>query len=100
MDRRGLLREGLTKRFGELVALGDCSFAVEPGRVVGLLGPNGAGKTTAMRCIFGPVQPDAGVVRWDDPPVDGRTAPALRIHAGGARLTAVREAIARSRCGR
>jgi ABC-2 type transport system ATP-binding protein len=61
---RGLELIGLTKRYGDLVALDGCSLTVAPGRVVGLLGPNGAGKTTAMRCIFGLVAPETGEVRW------------------------------------
>jgi ABC-2 type transport system ATP-binding protein len=66
----GLEVIGLGKRYGEILALDDCSLTVRPGRVVGLLGPNGAGKTTAMRCIFGLVDPDRGEVRWDRAPVD------------------------------
>jgi ABC-2 type transport system ATP-binding protein len=61
---RGLELVGLTKRFGEIVALNGLSMEARPGRVLGFLGPNGAGKTTAMRCIFGLVAPDAGAVRW------------------------------------
>ena len=53
-----------------MVALDDCSFSVGPGRVLGFLGQNGAGKTTAMRSIFGLVQLDAGVIRWDCELVD------------------------------
>ena len=60
-----LVLEGLRKRYGDLVALDGCGFAVEQGRIVGFLGPNGAGKTTAMRSVFGLVRPDAGVVTWD-----------------------------------
>src|SRR5689334_8572843 len=66
----GLELIGLTKCYGDLVALDECSIAVRPGRVLGLLGPNGAGKTTAMRCIFGLVVPDAGEVRWGGATVD------------------------------
>ncbi len=55
---------GLHKRFGEVVALSDCSLTVGPGQMLGFLGPNGAGKTTAMRAIFGLVRPDAGRVTW------------------------------------
>src|ERR1700761_1684080 len=44
---------GLTKRYGEKVAVDDLSFAIEPGKVTGFLGPNGAGKTTTMRCVLG-----------------------------------------------
>ena len=64
-----LLAEGLSKRYGETVALDGCSVAVERGRLVGFLGPNGAGKTTAMRAVFGLVRLDAGRVSWDGAPV-------------------------------
>src|SRR5215469_6147108 len=53
---------GLTKRYGEKVAVNDLTFAFEPGRVTGFLGPNGAGKTTTMRLILGLDYPDAGTV--------------------------------------
>jgi ABC-2 type transport system ATP-binding protein len=53
---------GLTKRYGEKVAVDDLSFFVEPGKVTGFLGPNGAGKTTTMRLILGLDYPDRGTV--------------------------------------
>jgi ABC-2 type transport system ATP-binding protein len=53
---------GLTKRYGDKVAVNDLSFVVEPGKVTGFLGPNGAGKTTTMRCILGLDAPDAGTI--------------------------------------
>ena len=62
--------DGLTKRYGPVVALDGASFTAAPGRIVGFLGPNGAGKTTTMRCIFGLARPDAGAVRWAGRPVD------------------------------
>lgn len=52
--------QNLTKRFGDLVAVDDLSFEVEPGEVFGLLGPNGAGKTTTIRMILDIIPPDAG----------------------------------------
>jgi ABC-2 type transport system ATP-binding protein len=55
---------GLTKRYGDLVALDGATFSVAPGRIVGFLGPNGAGKTTTMRAILGLLIPDDGEVRW------------------------------------
>ncbi|HXF36407.1 MAG TPA: ATP-binding cassette domain-containing protein [Actinomycetota bacterium] len=60
---------GLTRRFGDVVALDDVSFVVPEGELVGFVGPNGAGKTTAMRIVLGVLEPDVGEVRWR-----GRTA--------------------------
>ena len=59
----------VSKRFGAVAALTDCSFSIARSRMVGFLGPNGAGKTTSMRAIFGLVEPDAGEVLWDEAPV-------------------------------
>ncbi len=42
---------GLTKRYGDTLAVDDLSFSVEPGKITGFLGPNGAGKTTTMRMV-------------------------------------------------
>lgn len=74
MVGRMLELEGLTKRYGDVVALDGASFTVSPGRMVGFLGPNGAGKTTTMRSIFGLVRLDAGEVRWNGRPLDSETA--------------------------
>ena len=52
--------DGLSKRFGPVVAVDDLSFTVQAGRVTGFLGPNGAGKTTTMRVILGLEAPDNG----------------------------------------
>jgi ABC-2 type transport system ATP-binding protein len=51
---------GLTKRFGQVLAVDRLSFTVEAGEVVGFLGPNGAGKTTTLRMLLGLVRPDEG----------------------------------------
>jgi ABC-2 type transport system ATP-binding protein len=51
---------GLTKRYGRLAALDDCSLGIRAGEVFGLLGPNGAGKTTLIRLILGFLRPTAG----------------------------------------
>jgi len=56
---------GLTKRYGDKVAVDDLTFGIEPGKVTGFLGPNGAGKTTTMRCILGLDYPDKGTVVID-----------------------------------
>ncbi len=55
--------DGLTKRYGEKVAVNDLTFAVRPGVVTGFLGPNGAGKSTTMRMILGLDNPSGGAVR-------------------------------------
>ena len=55
--------EGLSKRFGDLVALDGIEFEVPPRSVFGLLGPNGAGKTTAIRILATVLEPDAGEAR-------------------------------------
>ena len=53
---------GVTKRFGDHVALEHIDLAVHPGEIRGFLGPNGAGKTTAMRILVGLLQADSGSV--------------------------------------
>jgi ABC-2 type transport system ATP-binding protein len=52
--------QGLTKRFGGILAVDDLSFDVQPGTITGFVGPNGAGKTTTLRIILGLVRPTAG----------------------------------------
>ncbi|MDQ0774463.1 ABC-2 type transport system ATP-binding protein [Streptomyces aurantiacus] len=56
---------GLTKRYGEKMAVNQLTFAVRPGIVTGFLGPNGAGKSTTMRMMLGLDRPTAGDVRID-----------------------------------
>jgi ABC-2 type transport system ATP-binding protein len=59
---------GLSKRYGDKVAVDDLSFTIRPGHVTGFLGPNGAGKTTTMRLILGLDSPSAGSVTIDGKP--------------------------------
>jgi len=54
--------QGITKKFGGLVALNDLSFHVEKGEVLGLMGPNGSGKTTVFNLIMGDFPPDSGKI--------------------------------------
>ncbi len=61
--------EGITRRFGDRLALDGVSFVVRPGEVVGFVGRNGAGKTTAMRIAMGVLQADDGEVRWAGAPI-------------------------------
>ena len=56
---------GLSKRYGEKIAVNNLSFDVVPGKVTGFLGPNGAGKTTTMRLMLGLDYPNAGSVTID-----------------------------------
>ncbi|HSK93547.1 MAG TPA: ATP-binding cassette domain-containing protein [Candidatus Angelobacter sp.] len=59
-----LIVDSISKRFGDVVALADASFSVEPGRIFGLLGANGAGKTTSMRIVLDILRPDSGRITW------------------------------------
>jgi ABC-2 type transport system ATP-binding protein len=70
---------GLTKRFGRLVAVKDLDLAVEPGQVFGFLGLNGAGKTTTIRLLLDLLRPDAGraSILGHDCRADGLAARAL-----------------------
>jgi ABC-type uncharacterized transport system ATPase subunit len=52
--------EGLTKRYGDVLALDSLDLSVAPGEVYGYLGPNGAGKTTTIRLLLGLHRPSAG----------------------------------------
>ena len=55
--------QGLSKRFGDVLALDGVDFRAEDGRITGLLGPNGAGKSTALRILCTVLSADSGVVR-------------------------------------
>jgi branched-chain amino acid transport system ATP-binding protein len=72
--------EGLTKRYGGVVANVAVSLGVRAGEIVGVMGPNGAGKTTLFDLISGFTRPDAGRVRFDEQDITGE-----RPHAISAR---------------
>ncbi len=55
--------EGLSKSYGDVVALDDVSLRCESGQVFGLLGPNGAGKSTLLKIVVGLLKPTSGIVR-------------------------------------
>jgi ABC-2 type transport system ATP-binding protein len=63
-DARVLEVVGISKRYGDLVAVANLTFDVHAGELFGFVGRNGAGKTTTMRIALGVLAPDAGVVRW------------------------------------
>jgi ABC-2 type transport system ATP-binding protein len=73
--------ESLTKRFGEVSAVTDLSFALEAGTITGFLGPNGAGKTTTLRMVLGLVAPSSGRALVFDHPYAELPRAALRIGA-------------------
>ncbi|MBE6788433.1 MAG: ABC transporter ATP-binding protein [Ruminococcaceae bacterium] len=54
--------QGVTKKYGSLVAVNNLSLSIESGKIVGLLGPNGSGKTTLIKMINGLLQPNEGEI--------------------------------------
>ncbi|HEV3489101.1 MAG TPA: ATP-binding cassette domain-containing protein, partial [Reyranella sp.] len=68
--------ENFSCGYGEMVAVRDLSFTIEPGQILALLGPNGAGKTSTMLAIMGHVQIKAGSLQVDG--TDITRLPALR----------------------
>jgi branched-chain amino acid transport system ATP-binding protein len=66
-----LLTEGLTVRFGGLVALNNVSFAVSPGEIRAIIGPNGAGKSTFFNCLTGVLRPTSGRIVFEGEDITG-----------------------------
>jgi len=70
-----IVAEGISKRYGKVVAVDNLNLSLKAGSVVGLIGPNGAGKTTTIKMILGLLKPDKGVVKvfgqnpWDNPSI-------------------------------
>jgi branched-chain amino acid transport system ATP-binding protein len=62
---------GVSKSFSGLKAVGNASFSVPEGEIVGLIGPNGAGKTTCFNLVAGVYRPDAGEIRLAGKRIDG-----------------------------
>ncbi|GAA4521502.1 ABC transporter ATP-binding protein [Actinoallomurus oryzae] len=76
---------GLTKRYGDVLAVDDLTFAVRPGEVTGFLGPNGAGKSTTLRMILGLDAASSGTATVGGRPYAAQPAP---LKAVGALLDA------------
>ncbi len=66
--------DGVTMRFGGLVAVNDLSLSIEPGHLYGLIGPNGAGKTTVFNVVTGVYVPTSGSVLFDGEEIAGHRA--------------------------
>jgi ABC-2 type transport system ATP-binding protein len=73
--------DGLTRRFGDRVAVDDVGFVIAAGETYGLLGPNGAGKTTTIRMLCGLLRRDGGSVILCGEPLD-HTAIEVKRHIG------------------
>jgi ABC-type branched-subunit amino acid transport system ATPase component/ABC-type branched-subunit amino acid transport system permease subunit len=80
-DRSMLEARNITKRFGGLKAVDDCSLQVGAGTITGLIGPNGSGKTTLFNLITGMSRPDAGEIFLEGRRID-RLPPWERAHLG------------------
>jgi ABC-2 type transport system ATP-binding protein len=71
----------LTKRYGDVVAVADLTFALESGSITGFLGPNGAGKTTTLRLMLGLAEPTAGMALVFGRPYQQLEEPSRRVGA-------------------
>ncbi|MFF8572680.1 ABC transporter ATP-binding protein [Streptomyces sp. NPDC015408] len=72
---------GLTKRYGEILAVDDLTFSVRAGEITGFLGPNGAGKSTTMRMVLGLDAPTSGTAAVSGRPLSAQPAPLTAIGA-------------------
>jgi len=69
--------EGITRKFGGLVAVNDVTLDLAPNLVHGIIGPNGAGKTTFINVLSGAIKPTAGKIRLDGEEIAGKPAYAV-----------------------
>lgn len=76
--------QGISKRFGGLLAVGDVSFDLQEGEILGLIGPNGAGKTTLFNLVNAVYKPDAGSIIFSGKNIT-RSSPDQVVHLGLAR---------------
>ena len=84
----------VSRRFGGLLAVGNMSFSIEKGEILGLIGPNGAGKTTVFNLINGYFPPTSGEIRFRGERIDG-FKPHVVCHRGLARTFQVVKPLAR-----
>ena len=76
--------QGISKRFGGLLAVGDVSFQLNEGEILGLIGPNGAGKTTLFNLVNGVYKSDTGSIIFSGKNI-ARSSPDQVVHLGLAR---------------
>ena len=69
--------DNVTKKFGDLIAVNDLSFAVQPGEIYGFLGGNGAGKTTTLRMVLDIIRPTSGAITVVGASPDQRNAKSI-----------------------
>jgi branched-chain amino acid transport system ATP-binding protein len=84
----------ISKSFGGIRAVADCSLTVERGQILGLIGPNGAGKTTLFNMLAGFLAPDSGRIELDGEDVTGRRPHEL-FHRGLVRTFQIAHELAR-----
>ncbi len=82
--------DAASKRFGNLVAIGDVSLTIEPGELCAIIGPNGAGKTTFFNLVSGLFAPTSGAILFDGRDVT-QLAPEQRVALGMARTFQITE---------
>lgn len=82
--------QGVTKRFGGLVAVNDVSFEVGNHEMVGVIGPNGSGKTTMLNMISGAFKPTAGQIRFRGRPISDKPAQVIARAGVGRTFQLVR----------
>ena len=73
--------DSISKSFGGLTAVNNCSFTIASQSITGLIGPNGAGKTTIFNVIAGAMKPDGGRVKFQGTDITGQPAHTL-FHLG------------------
>ena len=84
----------ISKSFGGIRAVADCSLSVERGQILGLIGPNGAGKTTLFNMLAGFMAPDSGRIELDGEDITGRRPHEL-FHRGVVRTFQIAHELAR-----
>ena len=82
MSGHYLTVSGVSKRFGGLQALNDCSFTLDQGLITCLVGPNGAGKTTVFNVITGFTRPEKGEIKLGEQPLIGLSARRMVVVIG------------------